>query len=299
MPGYAEIHLALWPYRHLKKLITEYDPDHIHVATEGPLGWAGRKYCQKNQKHYTTAYHTQFPAYTAKRLAKYLPFLYKPIHALAVQIVRTFHANSNAMFVATKSLEKELRNWNFKAPMAPLTRGVNLELFHPLHPDEQNAYSELKGPIALYVGRVAIEKNIEAFMTMEWAGTKIVIGDGPSRESLEKTYPDVHFLGTKTGADLALHYRSADVFVFPSKTDTFGIVLIEALASGLPVAGYPVTGPIDIITEPFLGAVDEDLATATRKAMENGTPKQRSDYVKTNYTWETMAGQFEKIIKKT
>lgn len=298
MPGYSEIQLAFLPYNRLKELIEDYEPDYIHVATEGPLGWAARKYCHKHQKSYTTAYHTQFPAYTAKRVARYLPFLYKPVHRLAVWIIRTFHSQSSAMFVATKSLEKELKDWDFKAPIAPLTRGVNLELFRPLKPREKSAYQDLKGPIALYVGRVAIEKNIEDFLSMDWEGSKVVIGDGPSREELVEKYPDAHFLGVKTGEELAHHYRSADVFVFPSKTDTFGIVLIEALASGLPIAGYPVTGPIDIVTEDFLGAIDEDLGTATQKAMENGKPKQRSTHVKAHYTWETMTKQFEQTMKK-
>lgn len=293
MPGYSEIKLALFPYKRLKKLIEAENVKHVHIATEGPLGWAARRYCLKHNKPFSTAYHTQFPAYSAKRFAKYLPFLYEPIHAIAVAFVKHFHKYATTMFIATKSLENELKGWGFTTPMSPMTRGANLELFRPLKDGEESAFKDLKGPVALYVGRVAIEKNIEAFLSMKWDGSKVIIGDGPSLQELKRKYPDAHFLGIKKGEELAWHYRSADIFVFPSQTDTFGIVLIEALASGLPIAGYNVTGPKDIVTSPTLGACAEtDLSTAAIKALNApGTPQERSDYVKENYSWRKMAEQ--------
>ena len=150
----------------------------------------------------------------------------------------------------------------------------------------------MKGPIALYVGRVAIEKSVEDFLKMDWDGTKVVVGDGPAREELEAQYPDAKFLGVKTGEDLGEYYRSADVFVFPSRTDTFGMVLTEALASGLPVAAYNVTGPKDIVTEDFLGVLDEDLGKAAKQALTCGTPEQRAEHVKNYYTWENVGRQY-------
>lgn len=295
MPGYSEIKLAIFPYHRLKKMIRKYAPDVIHVATEGPLGWAGRKYCIKRELHYTTSYHTQFPDYVAKRVAKFLPFLYNTAHRLAKHFIRTFHAHSTAMMIATQSLEDQLKIWGFKNPMHHLIRGANLDMFYP---GEKTLFQDLPKPIALYVGRVAIEKNLEDFLGMEWAGSKIIVGDGPSLNILSRKYPDSHFVGTKIGADLAEHYRSADVFAFPSKTDTFGIVLIEALASGLPIAAYNVTGPRDIITEDFLGSLHEnDLARAARQALKTGTPERRAEHVKNYYTWEHAGKQFEIGLK--
>ena len=294
MPGYAEIRLAIAPYGRLKRIIEEYQPDKIHLSAEGPLGWAGRRYCLKHGIPFSTSYHTQFPDYVAKRVAKFIPPIYGLVHEQAKKFVRTFHKPSKAMFVATPSLEELLRAWDFKNPMHRLTRGVNLDQFYP---GEKTVYKDLKGPIALYVGRVAIEKSIEDFLDMPWDGTKVVVGDGPSRTALEKKYPEAVFVGKKIGEELAAHYRSADVFIFPSRTDTFGIVLIEALASGLPVAAYNVTGPKDIITKEFLGALHEnDLAAATKEAMANGTPEERAAYVKELYTWENAAKQYEDAL---
>ena len=202
------------------------------------------------------------------------------------------------MMIATQSVEDTLNDWGFQPPKHRVTRGANLDLFSP---GTKTKYQDLKGPIALYVGRVAIEKNIEDFLEMDWSGTKVIIGDGPSRETLEQEYPNAHFLGKKTGEDLAAHYRSADLFVFPSRTDTFGMVLIEALASGLPIAAYNVTGPKDIVTEDFLGALHEDnLAAAAAKALSAGTPEQRTQYVKNHFTWETAGQQYETaLLSKT
>lgn len=290
-PGYSEIKLAIRPYKRLKGMIEAYQPEKIHISTEGPLGWAARKYCLRHGRPFSTSFHTMFPDYVAKRVARLMPPLYSFAHERAKRLVRNFHAPSRIMMVATQSLEETLTEWGFKNPMHRLLRGVDLEQYYP---GENTAFKDLEGPIALYVGRVAIEKSIEDFLDMPWEGTKVVVGDGPSRVELEKKYPEAYFAGKRTGKDLAEHYRSADVFVFPSRTDTFGIVLIEALASGLPVAGYNVTGPKDIITEDYLGCLTEDdLSVAAHNAMQVGTPEQRAEHVKATYTWESVAKEFE------
>lgn len=295
MPGYAEIRLALFPYGRLSRMIKSFDPDYIHIATEGPLGWATRRYCARHKIGFSSSYHTHFPDYVAKRLARYTPFLYNAVKTLAKAVVRTFHAPSRVMLVATGSLEDELRSWGFKMPMARLTRGAKLDLYYP---GKNTAYTDLKHPIALYVGRVSIEKSIEDFLRMPWSGSKVIVGEGPSLPTLARAYPDAVFTGKKTGEELAACYRSADVFVFPSRTDTFGIVLVEALASGLPIAAYNVTGPKDIVTEPFLGALEEtDLAKAATRAIAAGTAEERARHVKELYTWEHAARQFVEALQ--
>jgi glycosyltransferase involved in cell wall biosynthesis len=296
MPGYPEIMLALFPYRRLCRMIEQYNPDTIHISTEGPLGWAGRRYCLKHKIPYSTTYHTQFPDYVAKRVTKFKP-LYKFVHGLGIQVVKTFHAHSKVLFIATQSIEDQLKSWGFKTPIYRLTRGAKLDQFYP---GPKTVMQDLPKPIALYVGRVAIEKSIEDFLGMQWGGSKVVVGDGPSLIELQKKYPDAHFMGKKTGTELADYYRSADVFVFPSRTDTFGMVIIEALATGLPVAGYDVTGPQDIVTEPMLGAInDNDLSDAAQRALNApGTREQRAQHVKDYYTWENAARQFEEALLK-
>lgn len=290
MPFYQEIRLALKPYRRLKRLIEEYAPDKIHIATEGPLGWAGRKYCRRHKRQFTTSYHTQFPDYVAKRFAWLIPPLYKVVHQSAIRFVRNFHNASHTVMVSTPSLERQLREWGFTAPMKRFSRGVDTALFHP---GPKTLFQNMKKPVALYVGRIAIEKNLEDFLDMNWTGTKVLVGDGPVRRRLKNKYPQAHFVGTKQGKELASHYRSADVFVFPSKTDTFGIVLLEALACGLPVAAYNVTGPKDIVKEPFLGALDDrKLATAAQNSMIQGVPEKCADYAAGNFSWSAAAEQF-------
>ncbi|MCB9983472.1 MAG: glycosyltransferase family 1 protein [Rhodospirillales bacterium] len=294
MPGYSEIKLALFPYRRLKRAIERYNPDHIHLPTEGPMGWAGRKYCLRHARSFSSAFHTRFPEYAAKRIAEILPFAYDYAHAHAVKFVRRFHAPSSGMTVATQSLEDTLRGWGFKNPMVRLTRGVCLDTFTL---GKKTLFQDLKGPVALYVGRIAIEKSVEDFLKMNWPGSKVIVGEGPSKAELEQKYPEAVFVGKKTGQNLADHYRSADLFVFPSRTDTFGMVLIEALACGLPVAAYNVTGPKDIITADFLGALhDTDLAAAAQKALENKDAQRRADYVHREYTWEHAGAQYEDMI---
>lgn len=296
MPGYSEIRLTMLAYGHLKAMIEEHAPDNIHIATEGPLGWAARRYCKNNGIKFTTSYHTHFPDYTAKRIAKFLPFMYTPVREMCKKFVKKFHALSSAIMVATQSLEDDLKAWGFESPMHRLTRGANLDLFYPAKNDGDKA--EYNKPIALYVGRVAIEKNLEDFLNMGWPGTKVIVGHGPSFDHLKAKYPDAIFTGAKQGEELAGIYRAADVFVFPSKTDTFGIVIIEALASGLPVAGYDVTGPKDIITDDLLGHIHEtDLQDAAERCVQNDSKalrQKRAEHVKNTYTWKKAAQQFER-----
>lgn len=289
MPFYPEIKLVIRPYRRLKRLINDFKPDRIHIATEGPLGWAARKYCIKNNIEFSTSYHTQFPDYVAKRFAWLIPPLYSAVHRQAIKVVRSFHAPSNALLIATQSLEEQLQSWGFTTPMHRLSRGVNFDVFHP---GEKTVMQDLKKPVALYVGRIAIEKNLEAFLDMPWDGTKVMVGDGPVRAELELKYPDAIFVGKKTGHELADYYRSSDLFVFPSKTDTFGIVLIEALACGLPVAAYNVMGPKDIIIDDKYGALDNDLGAAATRAMQNCDANACAQYVKENYSWEAAGKEF-------
>ncbi len=295
LPGYPEIRLPVMPYWRLKRMIERWEPDCLHIATEGPLGWAARTYARRTGKSFTTSYHTQFPDYTAKRAARFCPFLFHPVRNLAIRIVRRFHAPAESIMVATPSLEDELKSWSFKNKMARLTRGVDIEIFHPPK-TPPTLFEDLTKPVALYVGRVAIEKNLEEFLKMPWPGSKVIVGDGPAMNDLKTRYPDAVFAGKKFGHDLAEHYRAADIFVFPSKTDTFGMVLIEAMACGLPVAGYPVTGPKDLITDDLLGATDEDLETAAQKALEAGSGAaartKRFAHVKKHYTWKKAAEQF-------
>lgn len=290
MPFYPEIKLVINPWGRLKRIIKDFAPDKIHIATEGPLGWAARRYCIKNNCEFTTSYHTQFPDYVAKRFAWLIPPLYRFVHQQCIKWVRYFHAPSSRIFIATKSLETQLLDWGFKTPMHHLTRGVDFSVFYPA---TSTILDDVKRPIALYVGRISIEKNLNDFMTMPWAGTKIMVGDGPIREQLSRNYPDVHFVGKKTGKALAEYYRASDVFAFPSRTDTFGIVLIEALACGLPIAAYNVTGPKDIVTHNDFGALEEtNLALAAEKAMQNVNSDHCVSYVRENYSWTKAGEQF-------
>lgn len=289
MPGYPEIRLAFFPYNQIRQEAQDFEPDVLHIATEGPLGLAARKYAAEYGVEFTSCYHTHFPDYAQKRVPQYLGFLKAPVRAIAIHFVRWFHSISSCVFVATPSLEKTLKGWGFTAPVKRMTRGVDLNVFHP---GDKTLFADLPKPVALYVGRVAVEKNLEAFLSMGWTGSKVIVGSGPDLDMLRAKYPDTHFAGVKSGEDLANHYRSSDLFVFPSKTDTFGMVIIEALACGLPVAAYPVTGPIDIITDDFLGAVNEDLALAAQEAMIHGNADMRAAHVRDTYSWNRAAKQF-------
>lgn len=295
MFGYKEIRLCLFPYRRLSKLIKEFNPDAVHISVEGPLGWAGRKYCAKHNMKYSTAFHTLFPKYVEERLPKIIPYLRQIGHEFGRWYVKTFHRKANAIMVASPSLEQELRQWKLKNKIYRLTRGVNTDIFFVN--ENTNTLKDLKKPIALYVGRISIEKNLEDFLDMEWDGTKVIVGEGPYKEFLQEKYPDAVFMGKRRGRELANIYRSADVFVFPSKTDTFGIVIIEALACGLPVAAYNVMGPKDIIKEDYLGCLSENLSEAALNSVKNKNPQKSHKYVTENYTWQIAAEQFLNAIK--
>lgn len=289
MPGYNEIQLVLWPFKSVAERIYEIKPDIVHIATEGPLGWAARKYCLKHNIGFSTCYHTQFPDYLAKRIPKFIGFLKPWFRQLGINLIKKFHAPSKALLVTTQSMTAELKSWGINVPISFFTRGTDSSVFYPA---ESHVLDSLPRPIALYVGRLAVEKNIEEFLAMLWTGSKVVIGHGPDSEALKAKFPDAHFLGKKTGDDLADHYRAADVFIFPSLTDTFGMVIIEALACGLPVAAHRVIGPQDIITQSFLGVLGDDLSIAATQAIKSDKPQQRYDFIKTNYTWKNATEQF-------
>ena len=255
-PTYPEIRLALVRPAVVGQAIATFRPDAVHLATEGPLCVAARRWCLRSGVPFTTAYHTHFPDYVAQRTGLPAAWFWR--------YIRWFHGPAQAVLVSTKSVRDQLRTHGV-ANVRPWGRGVDLTAFTPEAPPPA-AFADLPRPIQLYVGRVAVEKNIEAFLATDPPGTKVIVGDGPTRAALERAYPQARFLGTLFGADLAGAYAGADVFVFPSRTDTFGLVMIEAMACGTPVAGYPVTGPIDIIT-PETGALSEDLDTAIAQAL--------------------------------
>ena len=276
-PTYPEIRLAWRPKARLIEAIEAFKPDAIHIATEGPLGMSARALCLERNWPFTTAYHTQFPEYVHARMRMPLAWTYA--------ILRRFHAPSKALMVATPSLERTLAARGF-TNIKRWSRGVDLELFQPRSKD---VYTDPR-PISLYAGRVAIEKNIEAFLSLDLPGTKVVIGRGPALDRLKAAYPKVRFLGFLDNGTLAAHFAAADVFVFPSRTDTFGLVLVEALASGVPVAAFPVTGPIDVIADSGAGVLDEDLRSATLKALAIDPDLCRRHAL--NYSWEAAAKQF-------
>ncbi len=255
LPSYPEIRLVLRPRRRLAQLVEAFGPDAVHIATEGPLGWAMRAICLERDWRFTTSFHTRFPDYLQARTG--LP------PGLAWGMLRRFHAAGSGVFAATASLRAELARRGF-ANVRPWTRGVALDQFHP---GAAEAWAGLPRPISLYVGRVAVEKNIEAFLRLDLPGSKVVVGDGPQRAQLQRRYPGVHFAGWRQGAALASAYAGADVFVFPSLTDTFGLVLLEAMACGTPVAAFPVTGPLDVVA-PGTGVLSADLRAAVLAALD-------------------------------
>jgi hypothetical protein len=276
-PTYPEIRLAWRPQRRLAEMIAAERPDAVHVSTEGPLGLAARAACLRAGRRFTTAYHTQFPEYVHARTR--LPL------ALSYRWMRWFHAPSAAVMAATAALRRTLVANGFER-VVPWSRGVDLGLFRP------GPAEPLPGPrpVFMYVGRVAVEKNLEAFLSLDLPGTKWVVGDGPARADLERRFPNARFAGLRTGESLARHYRAADAFVFPSRTDTFGLVLLEALACGVPVAAYPVTGPVDVVADPAVGVLDEDLRAAALAALRLDRRAAR-EYA-TRFSWSVSSRQF-------
>jgi len=292
-PTYPEIPLALDARWKLPKLMSRIDADAVHIATEGPLGWAARRWCVRNGVPFTTAYHTAFPEYVEARTPLSADLLYP--------IFRRFHAAGSGVLVATATVRDLLRAKGF-TNIVDWTRGVDTAQFHA---DVGDAGWGFEGPVQLYVGRVAVEKNIEAFLEADTPGTKVVVGDGPAMAKLQAAYPDVKFLGPLFGQALARAYASADVFVFPSKTDTFGLVMIEALACGTPVAAYPVQGPLDVLgpdgTGPFadwhkpIAALSDDLTAAIKAALTRDR-KACAEFAK-KYDWDEVARQFEAALQ--
>jgi glycosyltransferase involved in cell wall biosynthesis len=253
-PRYPDIRLALWPAK-VARLLDEQCPDVIHIATEGPLGVTARRYCGRTGLPFTTAFHTKFPEYL--RVYAGIP------ESVTYRLVRWFHGRAHRTLVPTATLRKELEARGF-SHLVTWIRGVDTVLFRPRDTD----FFELPRPIFISVGRVAPEKNLRAFLDLDLPGSKVVVGDGPARSSLEHEYPDVHWAGMRLGEDLAQHYAGADVFVFPSLTDTFGVVMLEANAAGLPVAAHPVTGPVDVVIDGVTGVLDHDLRAACLRALE-------------------------------
>ncbi len=291
-PSYPEIRLSLNARMRSKRILDRWQVDAVHIATEGPLGWAARRWCIKNGRSFTSAYHTAFPEYVEARYPVKADWLYP--------IFRRFHAKSSGVLVATSTVRTLLRSKGF-TNIIRWTRGVDAAQFSADEATRADAFPPaFKRPIQLYVGRVAVEKNIEAFLKTDVPGTKVVVGDGPALKKLQSDYPDVRFLGAKFGAELAAAYAGADVFVFPSKTDTFGLVMIEALACGTPVAAYPVQGPLDVVgadgTGPFedwhtpIACLDDDLSTAIKGAL--GCDRTSCTAFARKYDWDIVTDQF-------
>jgi len=288
-PTYPEIRLALGCGRAVARMIDEFNPDRIHISTEGPIGWAARSWCLKHGRHFTTAFHTRFPDYVSLRTGIPEEWVWK--------LMRRFHGPAERTFTATATLAEELQAHGL-THTHHWPRGVDLAQFNPAVPPHP-LLIDFPRPILLSVGRVAPEKNIEAFLSLSVAGTKVVVGDGPALERMCAQYPGVVFLGAKHGAELASCYTAADVFVFPSRTDTFGLVNIEALACGVPVAAFPVPGPIDILGRNGrgihrgsrgIGALDENLGRAVTRALR-GDRDAAADEAH-HYSWDACTDHF-------
>lgn len=295
MPGYSSIRLAMVPRFSVRRMLEAYQPDLVHIATEGPIGWSARGWCLKHKVPFTTAFHTRFPEYASVRTGLKAERFWP--------IIRRFHQPSSAILVATPSLEKELNDHGLHQTRR-WSRGIDHWLFRP-RGDAHPALAELPRPIMLNVGRVAVEKNLEAFLDLQVPGSKVVVGDGPALAELRHRYPEVIFLGALAGEELASAYRGADCLVFPSLTDTFGLVVIEALACGLPVAAFPVAGPLDILGRDgrghdgrfpaTVGALDEDLATATGRALR--ADRDAAAVFGSRFSWELATDQFEGALR--
>jgi glycosyltransferase involved in cell wall biosynthesis len=276
-PTYPDIALSLFPKSGVVEKLDKFGPDAIHIATEGPLGIAARAYAIKRKLPFTTAYHTRFPEYVKARTGIPLALTYK--------FLRWFHDPSQAVMAPTDVVKNDLEQYGF-TNVVLWTRGVDLNIFQPRTEKVLNT----NHPIFLYVGRVAVEKNIEAFLELKLPGSKWVVGDGPALEGLKAKYPEVSYLGVLQQEELAKVYSSADVFVFPSKTDTFGLVLLEAMACGLPVAAYPVTGPVDVIGTSKAGAMSADLREACLAALN--IPRETARQHAEKFSWQAATEQF-------
>lgn len=286
MPGYGEIRLSMTLQRSIDRKIDAAAPDAIHIATEGPLGHGARRYCLKRGLPFATSYHTQFPEYLRARLPVPTSWTYP--------ILRRFHAPAEYCLVPTRSVAEALTAKGFRNCVI-WSRGVDTTLFNPDRRIEgPSPEFPWPRPVFLYVGRVAVEKNIEQFLELDLPGTKVVVGDGPSRRALAERYPGVVFTGPRQGEDLARFYANADAFVFPSRTDTFGLVLLEALASGTPVAALPVSGPVDVLGDERVGVLSEDLRAAALRALEISRDACR--HYAARFSWSASADQFVQYL---
>jgi len=283
LPTYPGLRLALPRPSRIARRIEEVNPDAIHIATEGPIGRAVRAYCVKRDLPFTTSYTTRFPEYISARLPVRESWVYA--------VLRRFHADASVTMVATPSLMAELQQRGF-SHLGMWTRGVDTELFRP----DRAIDLPFARPIFVCVGRVAVEKNLEAFLSLDLPGTKVVIGNGPREAELRRRFPDAKFLGLIENGALAAHLAAADVFVFPSRTDTFGVVQLEALASGVPIAAFPVTGPKDVIGNHPVGALNEDLRAACLRALDVSRDACRAFAL--NYSWDNSARQFIGHLQK-
>jgi len=275
-PTYPEVRLAVAPGPRVVRMIEEFEPDAVHIETEAPIGMAARRHCLDSGRPFTTAYHTQFPEFIHARCRLPLSVSYRWMH--------WFHKPAAAVLVATAAMHRRLERWGF-TNLATWTRGVDTRLFSPA-PRENLP----RRPIFLYAGRVAVEKSIEDFLKLDLPGSKWIVGDGPARARLQERFPDAVFHGMKHGRELAYYYQQADVFVFPSRTDTFGLVLVEAMACGTPVAAYPVTGPIDVVRDPSVGVLSDDLRTAALAALQLDRAAVRR-YAE-QFSWSAATRQF-------
>jgi glycosyltransferase involved in cell wall biosynthesis len=283
MPSYPEIRLALASTAAVRRKMAAIAPDFVHIATEGPVGLAVRRACLADGITFTTSYHTRFPEYLAARLPVPMGWSYAAL--------RRFHNAGAGIMVSTATLERELAAKGF-APLMRWSRGVDAHLFRP----RPGLAAPFPGPVFLYVGRLAVDKSLDRFLALDLPGTKVVVGDGPARAGLEAAFPAARFLGSLTGEALAEIYATADVFVFPSATDTFGIVLLEALASGLPIAALPVAGPMDVIGSSGCGVLDHDLRRAALAALD--VPREQCRAYGLSFTWEASARQFLDNVRR-
>lgn len=283
LPSYPEIPLSLISSRMARKRLDAAQPDHVHIATEGPIGLAARRACLQTGRKFTTSYHTRYPEYIAARVPLPLPWSYAWL--------RRFHNAGLGILVATPTLMRELDGRGFLR-LLRWSRGVDHTIFRPDLPQ----VLDLPRPIFLYAGRVAVEKNLEAFLGLNLPGSKVIVGDGPARAQLQQRYPETHFCGLQTSRNLAALYASADVFVFPSRTDTFGMVLLEAMACGLPVAAFPVAGPLDVLGKSDAGVMDEDLQKACMMALE--IPREAALTYARKFTWAASAREFLESISQ-
>lgn len=277
LPGYREIPIV-WRAKNLQQRLIDFKPDAIHIATEGALGWLVRRLALKHKLPFTSAYHTKYPEYLAKRLPM-IPATW------IYRLLAKFHAPATRTFVPAQAILQELKDHGFDN-LVVMSRGVDKQLFNP----QQRDCLPYAKPIHLYVGRLAVEKNIEAFLALDLVGSKLVVGDGPAKQALQQKYRDAIFVGAKHGQELAQFFAGADVMVFPSLTDTFGLVNIEAMACGTPVAAFPVTGPIDIITPGVNGALNNDLKLAIEQALS--LPREPISQSVADYDWKHVADQF-------